>query len=47
MPIAVEAMAASDYEVWLSEAREEYARTNDTIKVADSSVLAVQNSHSE
>ena len=47
MPIAVEAMDESDYEVWLSEAREEYARTDNGIKIADSSMSATQASHSE
>ena len=36
MPIAVEAMTEADYEVWLSEAHEEYAKVGGDIRVADS-----------
>lgn len=36
MPIAVEAMTEGDYEVWLSGAREEYAKIGEDIRVADS-----------
>ena len=38
MPIAVEAMTDTDYEVWLSEAHEEYARIGEDIRVADSNL---------
>ena len=38
MPIAVEAMLEAEYEVWLNEAREEYARIGENIRVADSNL---------
>jgi cytochrome c oxidase subunit 2 len=38
MPIAVEAMTDADYGVWLSDAREEYARIGEDIRVADSNL---------
>lgn len=36
MPIAVEAMTEANYEAWLGEAREEYARAGEKVRVADS-----------
>ena len=36
MPIAVEAMTEANYEAWLGEAREEYAKAGEKVRVADS-----------
>ena len=42
MPIAVEAMTEANYEAWLGEAREEYAKTGEKVRVADSGLSVMK-----